>query len=580
MGFRTTTLRNTPDLQRILSLPRRTLRKSTAAKHAAEWTRRLALRRGAELRPWQGQLIHEAVRVGGALGQLPVGLGKTLLLELLPVALKSTRAVLIIPANLREKTYADRRSFAGSWRTGSPPPRIVGREELALESNYQLLEQINPDLILIDEADELANWKASAVRRIDRFISAKRKAGGFGAVRVVAVSGTLTRNSILGYWHLLRWCLGDVAPVPAARAEAEAWALALDNKPPRAGFRPKPGPLGATIEEARKWYLDRLEHTPGVMLIDEDSAEGIPLRVSFKVAPACPKIDEAFDTLRTRWESPSGEPVTDALSMLRIEGQAGCGLYTYFKPPPPPEWSSARQVFAALVRKRIAETAHALKPLDTEAQVMRAHPAHPAIVEWKRVRKSFDPLKASRVKWLSDATLRRVERWIDAQHKAGRVCIVWSGSVEFGVRLAARAGLPYYGREGKEINSGRDLHNADPKSSMVCSWHANKRGFNLQDWRTHAIVYPPPSAKYLEQVYGRSHRSPKPGVALHLTPVRFTVFLTSGGTLDAFYKSVSEARFAKGTAKSTQKILKADIDDPPELPEGLRWVRSYVAPDE
>jgi hypothetical protein len=401
-------------------------------------------------------------------------------------------------------------------------------------------------------------------------VSAKRKAGGFGAVRVVAMTGTLTRNSILGYWHLLRWCLGeDQMPVPASRAEAEAWALVLDNKPPRSGFRPKPGPLGGTVEEARAWYLDRLDHTPGVLLVDEDSAEGIPLTVRFKVAPACPKIDAAFDRLRTRWESPSGEPVSDALSMLRIEGQAGCGLYTYFDPPPPPEWSAARKDVAAFIRKRIAETRHALKPLDTDAQVLRRHPEHPAVVEWQRVRKRFDPLKASRVKWLSDATLNRVARWIAAQQKAGRVCIVWTGSVEFGQRLAQVAGVPYYGREGKELGTGRDLHNADPTSSMVCSWHANKRGFNLQAWREHAIVYPPQSAKYLEQVFGRAHR------AGQTKPVRFTVFLTSGGTLDAFYRAVSEAQFAKGTAKSTQKILKAAIDDPPELPEGLRWVTRY-----
>lgn len=579
MSFRTKTLRATPDLARIQSLPRRTLRKSTAAKHAAHWTGVLAQRRGAELRPWQGQLLHEAVKVGGLLGQLPVGQGKTLPLELLPVAMKAKRAVLIIPANLTEKTFADRRAFVGTWRTASPPPRIITREALALETNSGLLDELKPDLILIDEADELANWKSSAVARIDRYVIAKRKAGGFGAVRVVALTGTLTRNSILGYWHLLRWCLGDMAPVPASRAEAETWAAVIDNATPRSGFRPLPGPLGATLDEARAWYLDRLEHTPGVMLVDEDSAAGIPLSVGFKLAPPCPKIDAAFETLLTEWQSPSGEPVSDALSMLRIGGQTGCGLFTYYKPPPPPEWSAARSEFAAFVRKRIAETRHALKPLDTDAQVIRANPdarylckerkryVYP-VREWLAVRKQFDPLKASRVKWLSDATLKRVAKWIASHQKHGRVCVVWSGSVEFGQRLARVAGVPYYGREGKELTSGRDLHAADPRKSMVCSWHANKRGFNLQAWNDHAIVYPPQSAKYLEQIFGRPHR------AGQSEAVRFTVFLTSGGTLDAFRKAVNEARFAKGTTKSTHKILRAEIGKVPPLPDTLRWVTS------
>lgn len=577
-GYRVTTLRSTPELERILSLPRRALSKPKAIKYAAAWTEALALASGAELRPWQGMLIQEAVKYGGALGALPVGQGKTLPCELLPVALKSKRSILILPAVARDKTYADRRSFAGRWRMASPPPRLVSQNEI--QNDPRLLDTLKPDLILIDEADELANFKASAPARIDRYLTKTRAAGGFGAVRVVAMTGTLTRNSILGYWHILRWCLGDMAPVPASRVEAEQWAAALDNKSPRSGFRPLPGPLGRTIEEARAWYLDRLDRTPGVLLVDEDSAEGIPLEVRFKIAPECPKIDDAFDRLRTLWESPSGEPVSDPLSMLRIDGQAGCGLYTYWKPPPPTEWVDARRALAALVRKRVAETRHAAHPLDTDQQVIRAHATHPAVVEWTRVRKTFDPIKSSRVKWLSKATLNRVRKWIDSHTAHGRVCIVWCGNVEFGQRLAEEAGVPYYGREGKERTTGRGLHEADPRKSMVCSWHANKRIFNLQDWREHAIVYPPQSAKYLEQTFGRSHRAPKPGVALHLTRCRFTVFLTSGGTLDMFRKAVAEARFAKDTAKHTQKILKATIDEYPELPDGLRWVTSYVDPDE
>lgn len=608
MGFRAKTVHDTPDLRRIVSLPRRTLRKSVAAKRAVEWTAVLSMRRGAELRPWQGLVLHEALKYGGVLGALPVGQGKTLICETLPVVLAEKaaaarraiakhegkpsrgaefKACLIAPAGLEQKTYADRRAFNGTWRTASPPPRFTSRESLQGEANAYLLQTLDPEILIIDEADELANWKASAPARIDRFVQAKRargKAAGLPwphGLWVIALTGTLTRNSILGYWHILKWTHGaDTAPVPAMRAEAETWALAIDNKSPRDGFRPLPGPLGETIDEARAWYVDRLDHTPGVILVDEDSAEGVPLRVRFAVAPDCPKIDAAFETLRTLWQSPSGEPVTDALSMHRIEGQAGCGLYSYYDPKPPPEWAEARQVFAAFVRKRIAETRHASKPLDTESQVSRAHPdtryycvdrkrdVYP-VREWKAVKGLFDPRKASKVKWLSTVTLKRLARWIKTNQDKGRVCVVWSGSVEFGVRLAKLAGVPYYGREGKEITTGRDLHNADTGKSMVCSWHANKRGFNLQAWCEHAIVYLPQSAKFLEQIFGRTHR------AGQTQAVRFILFLTSGGTLDAFYRAVSEAGFAKGTAKSTQKILRAKVDAPPELPSGdedYRWV--------
>lgn len=571
MALRVTTVRNTPDLQRIVSLPRRTLRKSKAKEHAAYWTERLALRRGAELRPWQGQLLHDAKRVGGALAGLPVGQGKTLPAELLPVVYESERAVLIVPAGLREKTWHDRRSFAGSWRTASPPPRLISREELALDGNEYLLSTINPDLIIIDEAHRLSNFKAAAPRRIDRFIREKRKRGGFGAVRVVAMTGTLTRKSILGYWHLLVWCLGEMAPVPLSRAEAEAWALALDEGSPRAGFRPKPGALGATIDEARAWYLDRLDRTPGVLLIDEDSAEGIPLTVEIKPAAVdCADIDAAFDRLLTFWESPSREPVSDALSMMRMQEQLGCGYYSYWKLPPPEEWIEARQKIAAFIRKRIAETSHAHKPLDTDAQVIRRHPEHPAVREWQRVKGKFNPRRSSRVKWFSDAAVKHAARWIRRHEKAGRVCVVWTHGVEFGKRIAELAGVPYYGCEGLDPKTKRSLHAADVRRSMVCSWQANMQGFNLQAWAHQAIYQPPPSSQYLEQIIGRAHR------ANQTHAVKVTIMATSGGTIDAVRAAFREARFAKGTTKSTQKILKAEIIWPEETPDGLRWVTKHV----
>lgn len=562
-------------MARILSLPRRKLSKAKAERYAAELTPQLALRGGVALRTWQGWLLHEAPKVGGEVAAMPVGQGKTLPCELLPVLMKAKRAVLVLPAGLRNKTWADRRSYAGVWRTASPPPRMISREELALEANAYLLDQIDPDLILIDEAHRFSNFKAAATRRLHRFIINKRKRLGFASVRVICLTGTLTRKTIMGYWHLLVWCLGDMAPVPLNRAEAETWAAAIDEGSPRAGFRPRPGPLGETIEEARAWYLDRLEHTPGVMLVDEDSAADVPLTVSIQpIATDCDEIDAAFDRIRTRWESPSGEPITDALSLNRIEEQSGCGYFTYWKPPPPEEWLDARRELAAFIRKRIAETSHSADPLDTDAQVMRQHKDHPAVVEWKRVRHLFNPRKSSRVRWFSDATIDAAVRWLRKHERAGRVVVVWTLGVELGKRIAEAAGVPYYGREGIDRKTGRELHAADVRRSMVCSWKANMQGFNLQAWTRQGILQAPPSAAYLEQIIGRAHR------ANQTNPVRITIFATSGGAIDAFRAALREARFAKTTTKNTQKILRANVREIPTLPAGLRWATKGNDSDE
>jgi hypothetical protein len=192
---------------------------------------------------------------------------------------------------------------------------------------------------------------------------------------------------------------------------------------------------------------------------------------------------------------------------------------------------------------------------------------------WLDVRKDFDPLKSSRTKWLSDATLEWCVRWLAKAGEAGPR-VVWCGGVEFGKRLAETTGVPYYGRQGRDARTGRGLYEADVRKSMVCSWHANKRGFNLQAWRTHAIVQPPQSAKYLEQIFGRPHR------AGQTEPVTFTILATSGGTLDSFYSAIREARFAKATTGTTQKILRAKIKSPPTPPGTLRWAQRDRDDDE
>jgi hypothetical protein len=105
---------------------------------------------------------------------------------------------------------------------------------------------------------------------------------------------------------------------------------------------------------------------------------------------------------------------------------------------------------------------------------------------------------------------------------------------------------------------------------MVVSWHANKKGLNLQAWRRHLIVMPPQSAKWLEQLFGRSHRS------MQDQPVRFYILGTSGGVLDGFDAAISEARFAKGTISLTQKILRSKITrQKPKLTKSnrFRWAQ-------
>jgi hypothetical protein len=568
-AFRAKVVRQSPDLQRIRSLPRRELTSEYQAAAVARMNQVVCITKAFSLKGAQASLLAEVGPCGGGVGFLPVGAGKTAVCEAIPIVLGQSNAVLIAPAALEQKTYADRRELRKSIRVGNPPPRFISKESLALEQNAYLLDQIDPAVLIVDESDELSNPTKGAPKRIIRFVDKKRAKGKAAGLPwphgcwVIPVTGTPSRKSILAYWHWLRLALGDQAPVPAARVDAEVWAQALDEGTPRSGFRPHPGALGETVELARQWYRDRLRQTPGVVIVDEDSAGTVPLSINIEIAPECAVIDRAFDKLRTAWQSSSGEDVSDPLSLFRIESDTGLGIERYWAPPPPKPWSAARRVFAKFVREKIASSSHSRTPLDTEGQVVKACGGVPAVADWLKVRADFDPLKSGRTRWISTTTLEWACEWLTAEDEPS---VLWCGSVEFSDRVSRTLRLPYYGPKGKEVRTGRELHAADVNSSMVCSWHANRRGFNLQAWRRNGIILPPQSAKALEQTFGRPHRQGQ------TQPVFFTILATSGGTLDAFASAYAEAEFARDTAGHTQKILRATISPLPDPPANLRWV--------
>lgn len=565
-------VRKTEDFDRVCSLPRRTITRADAEAAARELTPILKMpRANVSLLPWQGAALAEARRLrledhpgmGGMLLGYPVGTGKTMIYELLPhpEILDAKRAVLILPAGLRGKTNADRRSYLGRWQLPARCPTIITREELALESRRDLLNRLAPTLIMIDEADTLSNHKSAAARRIERYLGTDAGA----SCRVVVGTGTLSRKSILGYWHMLRWCLREGAPVPLARSEATMWAAAIDHKPPKGtGMRPLPGAMGSSVSSARAWYRERLAQTDGVILVDEDSAGDVPLTIETTWAPEDPILNDVFEQFLTKFEVPGGDVITDPLSRWRLDRWLGSGLHEPYVVPPPEVWRIAQRTFAGFVRDTIDHPPRRGHVCDTAGEVVRWYPDAFEVTDWFDIKDTFAGV--TRTDWLSDSVLKWCAEWIKSRPLPSTV---WCGVVEFAERLAQVTDLPYYGAKGKTMNTmAPGLYAADPKRSLIASWNAGLRGYNMQPWEEHLGVQPPQSAKDLEQLIGRAHRQGRK------TPVKWTILLTSGGTADSFEETIGEASFARDTASHTQKILRAEIiraGDPPSA--AMRWAR-------
>jgi len=536
-------VKHTVEFDRVVALPRRVLNDVDSAAWAAVFTDELRDPRAvnlAPLLPEQGIVLAEALENNGAWVALPVGTGKTLLTYLLPVVFDAKRPLLIAPAAARDKTWADFASYEGQWRSPRAPIRFMSREDLANPKSVRFLHVYRPDLVMCDEGDELSNAIKGAPARLDRY-----RVDNQDAVFVV-LTGTPTRNSIMGYWHILGWCLPETMPLPMVESEACTWAAALDERHGRAFDRVLPGPLGATREAALEWYSRRLTETPGVIIIDKDSCEA-PLTFRWRFAKEDPALDAAYERFLTREENPGGMLVTDPLRWWLLDGQMGCGLYSYFDPEPPEEWRDAYREFAKFVRVMIARSRTGSHPLDTESMVVRRFKTHPTVERWLAIKPTFKP--HTRHQWITHSAVESAVEWLHESREPG---IVWTGCVEYGLEVAHKAGVPYFGRLGKS-NDGRSLHNLAPNTSLVASWGANKRIFNLQPWARQLITMMPQSAKYVEQIVGRSHRR---GQDKH---VMIDVLMGSGGTIDAFEGAIRESLFGKASTTLTQKILRAEI---------------------
>ena len=500
----------------------------------------------ARLLKWQACALWEAYENAeqhgvGAWLALPVGTGKTLIMYLLGKILAAKRVLMIVTRLTMDQVKEAFISYVRDWGGTPYVYQIKTWSSLSPESGEHVLERFQPDLIVIDESHKLANARSSASRRIDRYIVQKQE-----AVKVVAMTGTPSRKSIMSYWHILGWCLRHMMPLPMHEGEANEWAAALDEGVWGMSYA-DPGVLGRSREQARAWYKARLSETPGVLIVDEDSAGTIPLHVRWRFARPDPIMDRHYEEFLLNNRNPAGIDVTSGLERWRLDAQLGAGLFMRWKVPPPKEWSDARRGFASAVREAIENSTWSRRPLDTPAQVIRHCRDMPEVQAWVKIKPTFKPV--TEVEWFSSSALEDARAWLNESRAPG---VVWVGIPEFGHHLSRLTGLPYYGESGTDA-SGRFLNRADRSRSLIASWNANKEGFNLQDWKRALVCQHPQSALYAEQLYGRHHRRGQ------TDPVVYDVLISSGGAIDAFETMIREAETVKEREGLTQKILRATI---------------------
>lgn len=558
-------VQRSPELERILALPRRTWTKAQEAAAIEELTARFRRHGGSmRLRGVQARALWEVLHTGGLVGPIRVGGGKTLLSLLIFVALRAVRGVLLVPAALAGKTEREFDELAHHWYVPTRP-YVMSYEALGREKAAKFLETYRPDVIVADEAHRLKNRKAACTRRVERHMKAHPE------TRFIAISGTLIGTSLLDATHLISWALKENSPVPRTAHEASEWAAALDEgHDPMDGIMSPgallalavPGDTGPAVEVARRGFRDRFLSTPGVVSSD-DGGVGCSLRISDVEYEIPPDMDAHFRKLRNEWTLPDGWTLTQAVQAWQHARELALGMYNVWDPRPPVEWLRARSEWAAYVREVLKTS----RTLDSELMVRDAvldgrHPEGAGILEaWLRIAPTFTI--QPRPEWHGTFALEACERWM--KQAPG---IVWTGHTFFAQELARRTGAPYYGPGGVD-SRGRPIEAENGKSPIIASIAANSTGRNLQRaFSRNLITAPTSSGKTWEQLLGRTHRDGQTA-----DEVIVDVLLGCREHYDALVRARAGAAANEQMTGHSQKLLIADVLWPGDVTgrSGARW---------
>lgn len=558
--FQHDTITRTSEFRRIAALPRRTYSEAEAAALARKWTALLKTPNGTmELRPIQGVALENIYLTGGLVGPMRVGSGKTLVTLLAAAILKAERPLLMLPASLIEKTLRDRKDLMVHWKIPLNI-QLYSYQMLSREGSANFLEnRRQPDLIILDECHLAKNLKAGVTRRLKRYFEAHPE------TKAVVVSGTLLKEDLRDFAHLVKWALKDGSPVPIDRHELAAWAecLSKSSNPmqhvhPGAllSFAEKEDQCEDETETARKGFRRRFLATPGVV-----SSGGDQVSCSLYIEPVEYEVnsitEENFEKLRTLWETPDGWTLTQAVDVWRHARELALGFHYVWEPRPPDAWLAARKVWASYVREILSKS----RSLDTELQVAHAHADSEEWRRWDDIRGTFQI--NSKPIWHDDSALVFCEEWMSAGPG-----IVWVDHAFFGRELSRRTCAPYFGEGGLDAKDNY-IMDASPDIPIIASARANSTGRNLQAWNRNLITAPT-SDQAMEQLLGRTHRDGQLA-----DTVTADVVMTCREHYDSLVRAIEGARVNEQVMGHSQKLLLADVTVPEETVIKERGRTSY-----
>jgi len=331
------------------------------------------------LNPVQAWTLNEASEVGGIVGFLGVGSGKSIAGLLAPLAFPDCKlAALVIEPKQRQHYRSHylrlREHFrvssiifddgAGYTVPGTPPLHLISYSILSRMESSDMLDRLAPDTLILDESHRVTG-NSAINRRCKRYLAdrilKREQAIAAGqpvrarAVNLIGWSGTLESKSVKDTQMLCAYSLGTGSPLPLDPNEAEAWSQVIDTnyKPDRTSRTAKALQrafgkgevdnmsltdllMEAPEEAIRKGFQQRRLHTRGVV---SASASSINAAIYFseRIPPKMPEVVKtALMQVRIDWLRPDGEELVEKIEQISTAKNVACGFYSYWAFPKHP----------------------------------------------------------------------------------------------------------------------------------------------------------------------------------------------------------------------------------------------------
>jgi hypothetical protein len=527
------------EFERIMRLPRRVL-DLEKIEDATPVFAKPGSTSGSTMKLWpiQSAMLIEASLANGLFAAVGVGWGKSLTSLCLPTAMGSDKTVLLVPPQLKrqliEKMIPE---YLQHFDLPIDKITVVAYSELSSADKADVLDRIDPDLIIADEAHALRHRSSARTKRLLRFFRAHPEC------RFAGLSGTMTTRSLLDYAHLIELALRKNSPIPLGWRELQDWAGAIDVKPERPT---SPGVLREfceSEESVRDGFRRRLIETQGAVATDEATAIGTSLVIRRLDLDIPLPVKEAIRRVKKHWEI-DGEELEDALALSRILRQLAAGFYYRFVwvNGKDHQWLEARAAWHREVREYLS---HRARPgMDSPLLLARAAEWgdwESATWEgWKAVKDR--PTPPTEAVWVDQFLIWVVGKWI-MENASTECAIVWVEHRAVGEALKDALDIPYY-------DTGDAAFATEPV--IVCSVKSQSVGKNLQRFSRNLVTTCPANGTTWEQLIGRTHRPGQEADEVMVDWLGHTPEMIA-----AFDSALADSTYMQETMGARQKLLYA-----------------------